>query len=433
MVPKTSTTNPTKAVPSHLAKRFNRVVYMQGIEGEASLYRYRPIHQRSSYSIPIYPRIIAPGQERGGIDQDDDAVEPESMQDLTRWYPQIDSSDERFHMERKVWPRHEIDPEHCHPMHAWQSTSFPVCNTIHEMNIQQSVVKKDLDLISKKGFWRHAWGSQDVFARNNTTTPRRMVWKTFKIQHSMEDAFFENNRVDALAMERLTFSPHVIDIYGFCSMTVIQEFAGRQLHEQTLDPKQSLDIAIQIARGIRDIHHVGNSELPALVHNDINLANIIVTDDGRPVLNDFNIAVLLMQHDVSGAPCPFYARFPNPQWRSPEEQVESEEESRDDPPIVNEKIDIYAMGNVLYRLVAGGSPWKKKGFPKLTPEEKMEVALAKRYNGTLPPFPADVNLDHPASAALYQAMQMCYRFDPNKRPTANQVVEFLEAARSKLA
>lgn len=406
---------------------WSRVVYL---EGDAASWRDSRTTQRS-YLIPTYPRIIAPGEGRG-TNQDDD-VEPESLQDFTRWYPQIDSSDERFHIERTTWPEHEIDPDHCHPMHAWQSTSFPVCNTIHEKNMLRSVVEQDLYMISKKGFWRHAWGSSDIAKHKNATaTPKKMVWKTFKIQHSMEDAFFENNRVDALAMERLTASPHVIDIYGFCSMTVIQEYAGRQLHEQKLDPVQSLDLAIRVASGIRDIHYVGDSALPALVHNDINLANIIVTDDGRPVINDFNIAVLMMRHDSSSAACPFYARFPNPQWRSPEEQVESEEESRNDPPIVDEKIDIYALGNVLYRLVAGGSPWKKKGFPKLTPEEKMEVAIAKRYNGTLPPIPAGVHLDDPASAALYEAMKMCYRFDPNERPSAKQVVEFLESARSKL-
>ena len=63
----------------------------------------------------------------------------------------------------------------------------------------------------------------------------------------------------------------------------------------------------------------------------------------------------------------------------------------------------------------------------------MEVAVAKRYNGTLPPIPVNVQLNDPASAALYEAMKMCYRFDPNQRPTAKQVVEFLETARSKLS
>lgn len=250
----------------------------------------------------------------------------------------------------------------------------------------------------------------------------------------MEDAFFENNRVDALAMERLTASPYVIGIYGYCAMTVVQEFAGKQIHEQPLGPWESFDVAIQVAAGIRDIHYIGNSDRPVMVHNDINLANILVADDGRPVLNDFNIAILLMEREVSDSSevCPFYSRFPNPQWRSPEEQVQSEEESRTNPPIVDEKIDIYAMGNVLFRLIAGGSPWKEKGAIKLSPEEKTKVALAKRYNGTLPDVPSHVNLDQPVMKILYQAMQMCYRFNPRDRPTARELVDFLVTARSNL-
>lgn len=251
----------------------------------------------------------------------------------------------------------------------------------------------------------------------------------------MEDAFFENNRVDALAMERLTASPHIIDIYGFCAMTVIQEYAGGQLHELKLNDTEKLDLAVGLARGIQHIHHIDDSKEPAMAHNDINLANILVTEDGRTVLNDFNIAVLLMKNDSShdnDTTCPFYGRFPNPQWRSPEEQVDSEEESKNNPPIVTEKIDIYAMGNVLFRLVAGVSPWKKEGQTRLTAQDKVEAALAKRYNGTQPRLPSNVDVVTPAMAVLHQAMKMCYRFDPDDRPSAKELVDFLETSRANL-
>ena len=234
-------------------------------------------------------------------------------------------------------------------------------------------------------------------------------------------------------MERLTGSPYVIDIYGFCGMTVIQEFAGKQVHETIRGPAESLKFAIQVSRGIRDIHAAGESKYPALVHNDINLANIIVTNDGRPVLNDFNSAVLLMKNKVTGKPCQFHALFPNPQWRSPEEQVEDEYESKHISPVVDEKIDVYAMGNVLYRLVAGGSPWKKKGSKGLSEEDKIFVARAKRYNGTLPKVPDSAQLDDPAIAALHEAMTMCYKFHPKERPSAAELVEFLEAAQKNIS
>uniref|UniRef100_A0A6S8KP57 Protein kinase domain-containing protein n=1 Tax=Amphora coffeiformis TaxID=265554 RepID=A0A6S8KP57_9STRA len=427
---------------------WNRVVYL--INGSEESWR---LHSSRNHTVAVEPHMSDPGDPRG-MNQDHDyddndntgPEEPLGGEDPIRWYPQIDSNDERFHIERKGWPRHEIHPDRCRPMHAWQSDSFPVCNTIHETNLGQSLVEQNLYMISKKGFWRHAWGSHDSVKTTTATTNsgnetlrRKMVWKTFKINHGMEDAFFENNRVDALAMERLTASPHIIDIYGFCGMTVIQEYAGGELHELKLNSTEKLDLAIGLAQGIRDIHHIDDSKVPAMAHNDINLANIIVTDDGRPVLNDFNIAVLLMEdksyddEDEEGKVCPFYGRFPNPQWRSPEEQVDSEEESKNNPPVVNEKIDIYAMGNVLFRLVAGVSPWKKEGQSRLTAEDKIEVALAKRYKGALPELPSDVDLRTPAMAVLNEAMQMCYRFDPDERPSAKELVKFLETARTNLA
>ena len=40
-----------------------------------------------------------------------------------------------------------------------------------------------------------------------------------------EEDYFEHNRVDAVAMERLTSSPNVVNIFGFCGHSVMTEFA----------------------------------------------------------------------------------------------------------------------------------------------------------------------------------------------------------------
>ena len=145
------------------------------------------------YSITTYPRVLPltkiSTKEGSNKDDDDDEfnnMESGLMQDYTRWYPQIDSSDEAFHMELKQWPIHEMEDSsqqstnYCHPMHAWQSTSFPVCNTIHENNIRLSFVEEDLFVISKKGFWRNAWGSVESISASNFSSARKTVWKTFK-------------------------------------------------------------------------------------------------------------------------------------------------------------------------------------------------------------------------------------------------------------
>jgi serine/threonine protein kinase len=259
----------------------------------------------------------------------------------------------------------------------------------------------------------------------------------------MEEAFFENNRVDAVAMERLTASPGVVNLYAFCGMSMVTEYAVNELADvaRHLSASQRLDLAVQVAQGLSDVHSIGGNKdddggrgvRPSLVHNDLNLANLVLTPDNRPVLNDFNIAILLMKHNETGETCPFASHFPNPQWRGPEEQVNSEYESDTHPPIVTEKIDIYALGNVFYRLAVGASPWKRPGAKKLSPEEKVEVARLKRTNGTLPAIPDEIiNSPDPAIQALLQAMYSCYQFDPLKRPTAAQVVTTLSRSSASI-
>jgi serine/threonine protein kinase len=282
------------------------------------------------------------------------------------------------------------------------------------------------------------------------THPRLCILDSFvhRLAHSMEEAFFENNRVDAVAMERLTASPWVVNIYALCGMSMVTEYAGKELADMAkhLNASQRLDLAVQVAQGLADVHSIdggndndtdnadgGQRMRPSLVHNDVNLANLRMTPDNRPVLNDFNIAILLMKHNETGETCPFASHFPNPQWRGPEEQVNSEYESDTHPPIVTEKIDIYALGNVFYRLAVGASPWKRPGAKKVTPEEKVVIAGLKRTNGTLPAIPDDiVSSPDPAVQALLQAMYSCYQFDPRKRPTAAQVVTMLSRSSASI-
>lgn len=261
----------------------------------------------------------------------------------------------------------------------------------------------------------------------------------------MEEAFFENNRVDALSMERLTSSPYVINIHGFCGMTVVQEYAGKDTAQvinklnSTLD---KLELALKVTQGLADIHSIRDEDpidndaadtRPTLAHNDINLANLIFSDDSVPRWNDFNIAVLLMKDKKTGKTCPFKSHFPNPQWRSPEEQVYSEEESDAKPPIVTEKVDLYGLGNVLYRLAVGASPWKIAGGRSLTPEEKLGIAESKRVNGTLPHIPEEIqNTTDPALRALLHAMHQAYEYDPIKRPNATHLANYLQSSLERI-
>jgi len=132
--------------------------------------------------------------------------------DQTRYYAHGKSED-FYNMERRNWPEHAFQKS-CRPMYKWQSLQFPVCNRVHEtMDWAATVQKRQLDLLSDKGFWRHAWlydenynggaaaiatnrsnicsgtvngtatttgGCDSTFRNRNMTNANVTVWKTFK-------------------------------------------------------------------------------------------------------------------------------------------------------------------------------------------------------------------------------------------------------------
>mmetsp|Transcript_7673 Transcript_7673/g.20763 ORF Transcript_7673/g.20763 Transcript_7673/m.20763 type:complete len:257 (+) Transcript_7673:65-835(+) len=240
--------------------------------------------------------------------------------------------------------------------------------------------------------------------------------------HNFEDAHFEHDRVDAVAMERLTSSDHVIDIFGFCGHSVMTEFADGASVGQLADkakkvPLERLKIARDIAHGLADVHGIDGDENPTFVHLDINPANV-VSVGGTLKLNDFNIGIIRRWNTTSEEPCGFPTQYPNPQWRSPEE-ARSEQH-------LTEKVDIFSMGHIFFRLICGHQPWNKLE-PGGKPEK--EEINDKVQRGVLPFIPEDiVNSQEAEVIAIRDVMLQCYSFHPKERPTARQIANTLDKA-----
>ena len=97
-------------------------------------------------------------------------------------------------------------------------------------------------------------------------------------------------------MERLTASPHVINIFGYCGHSVMTEYAdGKRLGEladkAAKKPLARLRIARDIAHGLADLHGIDGDSNATFVHLDVNPANV-VSVQGTLKLNDFNIGIL---------------------------------------------------------------------------------------------------------------------------------------------
>ena len=221
-------------------------------------------------------------------------------------------------------------------------------------------------------------------------------------------------------MERLTFSPHVINVYGFCGRAVMSEFANGPRKIGTISdkarkhPLKRLEIARGIANGLYHVHFGHGEGNATMVHLDVNPANIVVVDNTLK-FNDFNIAIMLKKNITSGSTCGFPAQFPNPQWRSPEEVNESEN--------LNDKVDVFSMGHIFYRIVCGHEPWNKlelSGRPSsITLKEKVKA-------GILPHIPDHIlHTKNAEEQVIRDAMLACYTVDPNERPGSQDIAEFL--------
>ena len=155
--------------------------------------------------------------------------------------------------------------------------------------------------------------------------------------------------------------------------------------------------------------------------------------DGSPKLNDFNIAEFLTydpdDHDskTMNQTCGFRSRLHEPWWRAPEEMDTTHNT------FVTEKVDVYALGEVLFHILTTHGP---RGKMKKYRMEEVRTLVRQGNRPTMfEPFVSggvDGHLKkNPVVKAFMKAMDLCFEMDPAKRGTAIQVARVLHKALTK--
>ena len=192
----------------------------------------------------------------------------------------------------------------------WQKFAFPNCNELHSFDL-----KEEFGLLLRRnrleenddnhnnstetfgyvgsGLWRNVWK-----VRGYENVP--LVIKMMKGEHDYDRRNLDRHRRDALSMERLTLSPNIVSIYGYCGNTVLTEYLPRGLdtivyHDGDLKqndtiatrhtPLGRLRLALQVARGVAAIHTISGGPI---IHADIQAKQFLVDSQGVVKLNDFN-------------------------------------------------------------------------------------------------------------------------------------------------
>ena len=109
----------------------------------------------------------------------------------------------------------------------------------------------------------------------------------------------------------------------------------------------SVWIAARLAEGLAHAHERG------LLHRDIKPSNILIAADGTPMLLDFNLAA-----DISGPAAGEQARLGGTlPYMAPEHLDGFNPRSDVSPAAVDERSDLYALGLILFEMLAGRHPY----------------------------------------------------------------------------
>mmetsp|Transcript_6090 Transcript_6090/g.11558 ORF Transcript_6090/g.11558 Transcript_6090/m.11558 type:complete len:575 (-) Transcript_6090:153-1877(-) len=326
---------------------------------------------------------------------------PESIWD-DEWY------DEEF---RRPFEPYKDMPQ-CKPMHSWQTIHHPNCNLVHEQPLDDE----------KWGKYLASGHFRQTFQIYDPGTDLHVAMKTLKNSVVFNANLMESHRVDAVIYERMTASPWIMDIYGYCGYSGLFEYASdgdmadyvlhrRENGKDPLSKLEKLGLAIQAASAIASLHSTDNvMGYSAMMHTDIFL-NQFVWSDHRFKLNDFNRGHLLWWDEKEQENCPYVnsrGNAGNSRFRAPEELNGDWQ---------TEKVDVFSLGYIIYSLITENIPFQ---------EYDSKEVQQKMRDGHLPAIGLEIlrSID-PIDKVLMDAMNMCFEYNWRKRPRASDVRDFL--------
>jgi Protein kinase domain len=341
------------------------------------------------------------------------------------WTTYIYPSRDPFEEEAKKHP--------CQLPHEWMKLSFPTCNNLHALDMMGQLLdsqRRHQNFLMGTGSVRSAWLLEHNTGRKALT--EQSVLKTLRMIHDFDQGNLDRHRRDALISERLTASPHILNIYGYCGNSAIYQYAkggtlfdaigAREFDEIPNDPvahkqwehwtsRRKVDVAFQVVSALAALNDIDHDGRPSVAHDDLDVTQLVSTDGGKTFkLSDFNGAPFIAWNAKEQESCAFRPLMRGGKTRSPEEYDQ-------DIQYVTDKIDIFALGNILYTIVEGEYPYRNIGSSD---------AIRKVMEGIWPELRKETRKSKdPVIQALLRAMSMCWNKDPSNRASARQILDHL--------
>jgi serine/threonine protein kinase len=192
-------------------------------------------------------------------------------------------------------------------------------------------------------------GMSVVYKAYDPRAGRYLALKVLPAYFQHDRQFLERFQREAEAISALRH-PNVVRIYetgqaGRCHFLAMEYAEGGSLadllarQQGPLPLIRVLDIARQVAAALQHAHDRG------LVHRDLKPSNILLAGDGRVLLSDFGIAKILGRITLTGPG----TIMGTPAYMAPE-QARGQTD-------LDHRADIYALGIILYEMLAGRVPF----------------------------------------------------------------------------
>src|SRR4029077_21231758 len=219
-------------------------------------------------------------------------------------------------------------------------------------------------------------GMATIYRASDSQLGRDVAVKVLRPEYGRDPDFVARFRMEAQAVASLN-SPNIVVVHDFgmddAGPFIVMDYVDGEdlarLLRRTgpLPPAQAARIAAEVARALAAAHARG------LTHRDIKPGNILLAQNGRVLVTDFGIARAIAE-----------AQMTLPGMTLGSVQYMSPEQARGET--ATERSDIYALGVVLFEMLAGRRPFEGDSAAAIAMARLMPpVPMPSLYRSGIPP------------------------------------------------